>query len=257
MKNNVTVIKVGGAVVEDAAALDGLLSRFVRVEGPKILVHGGGRTATAIASRLGLKTQMIAGRRVTDSDMLEVVTMVYGGLVNKRIVAALEARGECALGITGADCGVIIAHRRHATPVDYGFVGDIDRVDAERLMTILDAGITPVIAPLSFDGHTTLLNTNADTIAASTARALAALCDVTLVYCFEKAGVLTNPDDESTVIPEIHRADFRGLVDAGTISGGMIPKIENALGAVEAGVKRVVITSASSLALDSGTTILP
>lgn len=256
IKDTLTVIKVGGAVVEDPEKLSALLTRFESIPGRRILVHGGGRTATAVASRLGIETKMIEGRRVTGKDMLDVVTMVYGGLVNKRIVASLESRGICALGITGADCAVIRARKRPATPIDYGYVGDVERVDATRLSTLIEAGITPVIAPLSYDGSGSLLNTNADTIASVTATAMAELYDVTLVFCFEKAGVLARPDDENSVISEIRRADFPALVSSGVISGGMIPKIENALSAVEAGVKRVIITSAARLDFATGTTIL-
>lgn len=252
-----TIVKAGGKIVEDSAALNSLLDRFTRIPGSKILVHGGGRTATQVAARLGCETRMIDGRRVTDADMLRVVTMVYGGLVNKSVVAGLEARGECALGMTGADCGIIVSRKRAATPVDYGFVGDVERVDADRLAAVVSQGITPVLAPLTFDGKGQLLNTNADTIAGETAKAMARLCDVTLVYCFEKRGVLADPDDDGSVIPAIHAADFQRLVDSGTVSGGMIPKIHNALQAVAAGVRRVVITAASGLDISGGTHILP
>lgn len=257
MRQQLTIIKVGGKIVEDAKALSLLLDDFVKIPGNKVLVHGGGRTATQVAAQLGLETQMIDGRRVTDADMLRVVTMVYGGLVNKSVVAQLNARGICALGITGADCGVIISHKRQPNPIDYGFVGDVDRVDASRLASIINQDITPVLAPLTFDGQGGLLNTNADTIAGETAKAMAAAYDVTLVYCFEKAGVLSNPDDDSSLIPEIHAETFPQLVADGTVSGGMIPKIHNSLQAVEAGVKRVVITSALPLNIESGTQILP
>lgn len=257
MRQQLTIIKVGGKIVEDAKALSLLLDDFVKIPGNKVLVHGGGRTATQVAAQLGLETQMIDGRRVTDADMLRVVTMVYGGLVNKSVVAQLNARGICALGITGADCGVIISHKRRPNPIDYGFVGDVDRVDASRLASIINQDITPVLAPLTFDGQGGLLNTNADTIAGETAKAMASAYDVTLVYCFEKAGVLSNPDDDSSVIPEIHAETFPQLVADGTVSGGMIPKIHNSLQAVEAGVKRVVITSALPLNIESGTQILP
>ena len=183
--------------------------------------------------------------------------MVYGGLVNKNIVAGLNSRGICALGMTGADCGIIVSHKREAKPVDYGFVGDVDKVDSQRLASIINQGITPVLAPLTFDGHEHLLNTNADTIAGETAKAMAHLYDVSLVYCFEKRGVLTNPDDDNSVIPEIHADNFAKLVEDGVVSGGMIPKIQNALQAVEAGVKRVIITAAKGLDTESGTKILP
>ncbi len=257
MRQSLTIIKVGGKIVEDADALAALLDSFKGIPGNKILVHGGGRTATQVASQLGHETKMIDGRRVTDAGMLRVVTMVYGGLVNKDIVAGLNSRDVCALGMTGADCGVIVSHKRAATPVDYGFVGDVDKVDSARLASIIDQGITPVLAPLTFDGHGGLLNTNADTIAGETAKAMAHLYDVSLVYCFEKRGVLASPDDDDSVIPEIHAANFPKLVEDGVVSGGMIPKIQNALQAVEAGVKRVIITAAKGLDIEGGTKILP
>lgn len=244
----ITIIKVGGAVVEDSAQLAALLEGFKKIEEYKILVHGGGRRATKVAAQLGIESKMVGGRRITDAEMLEVVTMVYGGLVNKNIVAQLQSLGINAIGLTGADMDVIRSHKRPLKDgVDFGFVGDVDKVNAERLKTLIDAGMTPVLAPLTHDGAGTMLNTNADTIASETARALAALYDVTLVYCFEKPGVLANPDDDTSVIPTITRNDFNRLTADGTISGGMLPKIENALAAVEAGVKKVVITKADSI----------
>lgn len=254
---HITIVKVGGAVVEDEAQLALLLQGFRQIEGAKILVHGGGRRATKVAAALGIESRMVGGRRITDDRMLEVVTMVYGGLVNKNIVARLQALGVDAVGLTGADMDVIRSHRRPVRDgVDFGFVGDVDCVDAQRLKMLVDAGLTPVLAPLTHDGSGTMLNTNADTIASAAARALAALYDVTLVYCFEKPGVLACPDDDGSVIPVITRADFDRLTADGTISGGMLPKIENALNAVEAGVGRVVITKADCLArAGSGTTI--
>lgn len=253
---NITVIKVGGAIVEDEARLDDLLDRFARVDGPKVLVHGGGRRATKVAAALGIETKMVDGRRVTDADMLDVVTMVYGGLVNKNVVARLQARGVNALGLTGADMNVMLSHRRPLkNGVDYGFVGDVDKVDGQALTSLLERGVIPVMAPLTHDGKGSLLNTNADTIAAETAKALTPFFDVTLVYCFEKAGVLANPDDDGSVIPVITNDDFATLTANGTISGGMKPKIENALAAVGQGVRRVIITKAEALGTDGGTTI--
>lgn len=252
----ITIVKVGGAVVEDPAQLAVLLEGFRNIEGAKILVHGGGRRATKVAAELGIESHMVGGRRITDAQMLEVVTMVYGGLVNKNIVARLQSLGIDAIGLTGADMDVIRSHKRPLKDgVDFGFVGDVDCVNANRLKTLVDAGMTPVLAPLTHDGNGTMLNTNADTIASATARALARLYDVTLVYCFEKPGVLANPDDDLSVITTIRRDDFMRLTADGTISGGMLPKIENALDAVEAGVKKVVITKADSLD-HGGTTIL-
>lgn len=256
MKQQLTIIKVGGKIVENPATLNQLLHDFSSLSGRKVLVHGGGRTATETATRLGIETHMVDGRRITDADMLSVVTMVYGGLVNKNVVARLQGCGINALGLTGADMDVIRSHRRPLkNGVDYGFVGDVDKVDGERLSLLVEAGITPVMAPLTHDGKGSLLNTNADTIAAETAKSLAAIYDVTLVYCFEHAGVLTNPDDESSVIPLITRESFEKLKTDGIVSGGMLPKIENSLAAVDAGVKRVVITQADKIGTNEGTSI--
>ena len=257
MKLPLTIVKVGGAVVEDSARLDSLLSDFAAIDGRKVLVHGGGRRATAIASRLGVESRMVDGRRVTDGAMLEVVTMVYGGLVNKDIVARLQARGINSIGLTGADGGVILSHKRPVKDVDYGFVGDVDRVDGSRLSSLIEGGFTPVMAPLTHDGHGQMLNTNADTIAAETAKALAERYDVTLMYCFEKPGVMAEPDDDSTLIPVITRQDFRRLKADGTVTGGMLPKLENAFSAIDAGVSRVNITLATAIDGRHGTMVVP
>ena len=248
----ITIIKVGGAIVEDEASLNQLLDRFAQVEGPKILVHGGGRRATKVATELGIESKMVEGRRITDASMLEVVTMVYGGLVNKGIVARLQARGVNALGLTGADADVIRSHKRPLkNGIDYGFVGDVEHVRAGLLLNLLQQGIVPVVAPLTHDGQGNLLNT----MASETAKALASIASVTLFYCFEKPGVLRNPNDDNSVIPIITHADFERLTADGTISGGMKPKMENALAAVSAGVHRVIITQASAVGQEGGTII--
>ena len=257
MKLPLTIVKVGGAVVEDGAQLDSLLSAFAAIEGRKVLVHGGGRRATAIASRLGVESRMVNGRRITDGAMLEVVTMVYGGLVNKDIVARLQARGVNSIGLTGADGGVILSHKRPVKDVDYGFVGDVERVDGSRLSSLIEGGFTPVMAPLTHDGHGQMLNTNADTIAAETAKALAERYDVTLMYCFEKPGVMADPDDDSTLIPVITRQDFKRLKADGTVTGGMLPKLENAFSAIDAGVSRVNITLSTAIDGRHGTMVMP
>ncbi len=244
---NLTVIKVGGAVVEDPQMLPSLLDSFAAIPGPKVLVHGGGRSATQMAERLGVETVMIEGRRVTSAEMLKIATMVYAGLVNKNIVAQLQSRGCDALGVTGADGGIIKGHRREVRKVDYGHVGDVDCVDGKALDSLLDAGFIPVVAPLIHDGNGNLLNTNADTIASEVACGLTQYYNVTLVYCFEKPGVLADPDDDNSVIPAIDTEKFRLLTADGTVSGGMLPKIQNSLDAVKKGVKEVIITSASSL----------
>lgn len=251
-----TVIKVGGAVVEDAQQLQQLLKDFAAIEGPKVLVHGGGRRATKVAERLGIETKMVNGRRITDKDMLEVVTMVYGGLVNKNVVAGLQALGVNAIGLTGADGNVLKAHKRPVVDVDYGFVGDVDKGNLDTLSILLHAGITPVMAPLTHDGEGNLLNTNADTIAAETAKTLARTYDVTLIYAFEKPGVLSNPDDDDSVIPLITRKSYEQLKADGTVSGGMLPKIDNAYNAIKSGVKEVIITKADAIDGEHGTKII-
>ena len=256
MKEKLTIVKVGGAVVEDEVQLSQLLKDFSAIEGNKVLIHGGGRRATQVAANLGIESKMVGGRRITDADMLSVVTMVYGGLGNKNLVARLQANGVNALGLTGADMDVIRSHKRPIKDgVDFGFVGDVDRADGEMLSRLIKAGITPVMAPLTHDGQGHILNTNADTIASETAKALAPYYDVTLIYSFEKKGVLPNPDDDDSVIPTITRADFEQYKADGTISGGMLPKIENALSAIDAGVSRVIITLATAIDGESGTKI--
>lgn len=251
-----TIVKVGGAIVEDPERLQQLLSDFVEISGKKVLVHGGGRRATKVAAALGIESRMVNGRRITDADMLEVVTMVYGGLVNKNIISNLQKYGVNALGLTGADMNIIHSHKRPLKDgIDFGFVGDVDHVDGQRLAGLIESGITPVMAPLTHDGEGHILNTNADTIASETAKALAAFYDTTLIFCFEKKGVMSNPDDDNSVIPIITHTDFKQLTANGTIAGGMIPKIENALSAVDAGVNKVIITLATAIDGKHGTTI--
>ncbi len=237
-----TVLKVGGAVVEDADSLQQLLADFAALPGCKVLVHGGGRSATQLASQLGIESRMIDGRRITDDEMLRIVTMVYGGLVNKNIVAGLQALGICALGLTGADMDVIRSHKRPLrNGIDYGWVGDVDRADGHRLASLIHEGIVPVIAPLTHDGQGHLLNTNADTMAQTVACALAPHFRVTLRYAFEKRGVMRDPDDPESLIPQITETDFQQLRSDGTVSGGMLPKLENAFQAIHQGVAQVVI----------------
>lgn len=256
MKEKLTIVKVGGAIVEDEAQLSQLLNDFSAIQGKKVLVHGGGRKATQVASQLGIESKMVDGRRITDADMLNVVTMVYGGLVNKNLVARLQACGVNALGLTGADMNVIRSHKRPLkNGIDFGYVGDVDKADGEILSRLIEVGITPVMAPLTHDGQGHILNTNADTIASETAKALAPIYDVTLIFSFEKKGVLSNPDDDDSVISTITRSDFINYKADGTISGGMIPKIENAFSAIDAGVKQVIITLATAIDGKSGTII--
>ena len=245
--DKLTIIKVGGKIVEEEETLHALLDRFASLPGHKMLVHGGGRSATRLATRLGIESRMVEGRRITDAETLSVVTMVYGGLVNKNIVAGLQARGVNALGLTGADMNAIRSEKRPVKEVDYGFVGDVKQVNAELLADLIAKGIVPVMAPLTHDGMGHLLNTNADTIAGETAKALARHFDVTLVFCFEKRGVLRDEHDDDSVIPSIDRSLFAQLTTEGIIQGGMIPKVENSLQAVEAGVSQVIITQADAL----------
>ena len=243
--------------MEDEVQLSRLLHDFTSISGPKVLVHGGGRRATKMAERLGIGTTMVDGRRITDGAMLEVVTMVYGGLVNKNVVARLQALGADAIGLTGADGDIIRSDKRPLkNGVDFGFVGDVRRADGDKLARLIDGGLVPVIAPLTHDGQGHILNTNADTMASETAKALAGHYDVTLIFAFEKAGVLRDADDDTSVIPVITRSDYERYRADGTISGGMLPKIENALAAVDAGVGRVIITSAQAIDGQHGTAII-
>lgn len=248
MKEHLTIIKVGGKIVENSESLNSLLKDFAAVEGKKLLVHGGGRSATQMAARLGVETKMVDGRRITDEAMLEVVTMVYGGLVNKRIVAGLQALGIDAVGLTGADMNIVLSDKRKVLAVDYGWVGDVKRVNAEAVVTLIESGCCPVVAPLTHDGCGHMLNTNADTMAGEMAKAMAAHYDVTLMFCFEKPGVLADENDDSSLIPTITPAVLDDLKRRGVVSGGMIPKLDNAIACVSAGVESVVITQADRIA---------
>ena len=242
----IQVIKIGGGVLENEAQRDAFLRQFAAIEGPKVLVHGGGRLATTMAERLGVETHMIDGRRVTDKETLDIVTMVYGGLVNKQVVAQLQTMGVNAIGMTGADGGWMKAVKRPIkNGIDYGFVGDVVEVNGAHLRTLLDNGLTPVIAPITYSTEGLLLNTNADTVASQTAISLAP--DVQLTFCFEKVGVLRDADDETSLIPRISRESYKQLLADGIVSGGMIPKIDNAFAALERGVKSVRITHANNL----------
>lgn len=250
-----TVIKVGGKIVEEEATLVQLLEGFSKIEGRKVLVHGGGRSATAMATRLGIESKMVNGRRITDEETLKVVTMVYAGLVNKNIVARLQSMNVNALGLTGADLNYMRSDKRPVKDVDYGFVGDVKEVNADLLADLIHKGVVPVLAPLTHDKKGHMLNTNADTIAAEAAKALTKHFEVTLVYCFEKKGVLRDENDDESVISEITRPMFEKYVADGIIQGGMIPKLENSFDAIHAGVSRVVITKADHLGEGEGTTI--
>ena len=254
IKESLNIIKVGGAVVEDEKSLSGLLMSFSSLHGKKILVHGGGKIATEMAGKLGVETQMIDGRRITSAEMLKVVTMVYGGLVNKTILSRLQALGVNALGLTGADMNIIMSVKRPVELVNFGFVGDVKYVNTRALVSLLEAGAVPVLAPLTHDKEGSMLNTNADTIASSVARALAEKYSVTLTFCSSIPGVLKDLSDPSSLIKTVAKKDFEPMVADGTISEGMIPKLQNAFDAINDGVSKVVITSPSDLS--GGTTIL-
>ena len=247
IKDSLNIIKVGGAIVENEESLQSLLMSLSSLKGRKILVHGGGKIATEMAARLGVETQMIDGRRITSAEMLKVVTMVYGGLVNKNLVARLQALGVNAIGLTGADLNLIMSVKRPVQPINFGYVGDIKYVNAKALENLLESGAVPVLAPLTHDKEGSMLNTNADTIAAETAKGLAPYYDVTLVFCFEKRGVLRDADDDDSVIPSLNRSEYEALKSEGVITDGMIPKLDNAFSTVDNGVKEVIITHASSL----------
>jgi acetylglutamate kinase len=246
-KKQLTIVKIGGNVIDNPTLRQQFIQDFAALPSPKILVHGGGKIATQMAVKLGIETVMVEGRRITDQAMLEVVTMVYGGLVNKQLVAALQAQQCNALGLTGADGGLIQSHKRPVKEIDYGFVGDIEQVNTDAMNTLLDAGFCPVFAPLTFDKHGQLLNTNADTQAQSLATALAPWAEVNLVFCFEKKGVLQNPDDDESVISQLTPAKYEQYKTQGIISAGMIPKLDNAFRALQLGVKQVTICHARDL----------
>lgn len=241
------IIKIGGNIIDDEEKLSSFLQSFAAIESKKILIHGGGKMATKLAEKMGLKQQMIKGRRITDAETLKLVTMVYAGLINKNIIARLQAFNCNAIGLTGADGNTILAHKRIVEGLDYGFAGDVDEVNANLLNDLLSGGLSPVLSPITHDGKGQLLNTNADTIAQEAAKALSRLYDVTLIYCFEKAGVLLNADDDSSVIAQIGKQTFRELKDKQLVFAGMIPKLNNAFAALNSGVTKVVIGKAEDL----------
>lgn len=253
----VKVFKIGGNVVDNPDALAKFLREFASVKGPKILVHGGGKEATRLSKRLDIPTQMIDGRRVTDRATLDVVTMVYAGLINKRIVAALQACGCNALGLTGADADCIRATKRPANPIDYGFVGDIDPANINDLYIeyVLRQDIVPVFCAITHDGKGNLLNCNADSVASAVAIATSRIAPVELVYCFERNGVLRDVNDDDSVISLITPSIYETLRAGGVVSDGMIPKIDNALDAIRRGVESVTIKHSDNILNDTGTTI--
>lgn len=249
---SVSVIKVGGKIAEDVAVLNAFLHDLGSVTGPKVLVHGGGVIATKIGEKLGISSQMIEGRRVTDKETLEVATMVYGGLINKRIVAKLQSMGVNAIGLTGADLNVIEADKRPPEPIDFGWVGDIKKVNTDWLVSLIEKDVLPVMAPLTHDGNGNMLNTNADSIASFTAGALANRLNTRLVLCFDMPGVMEN----GKVIPEIDLKRYSELKASGVVKDGMIPKLDLGFQALNAGVSEVIIKSAKDLNDDKTGTVL-
>ncbi len=243
------VIKIGGNIIDDAEKLNSFLADFAAVEGYKILVHGGGKIATTIGEKLSIRSEYINGRRVTDSATLELVTMVYGGLINKNIVSGLQWRGCNAIGLTGADGNMMCARKREVKEVDYGYVGDItsDGINVNGFQRLLEAGFVPVVAPITYDGQGNLLNTNADTIAQEIAKAMAATMQVQLIYCFEKKGLLADVNDDDSVITGMDTEVYQQLKAAKVISGGMIPKVDNAFEAIRNKVSTVAIGHADDL----------
>ena len=254
----IKVVKIGGNVIDNEAALERFVADFAAIEGQKVLVHGGGKLATRLAEKLEIPTTMIDGRRVTDSQTLDVVTMVYAGLVNKKVVAMLQAAGCNAIGLSGADANVIKATRRAVKPIDFGFVGDIsvEGVDADFVLSLTQRGVVPVFCSIMHDGAGTLLNCNADSVASAVAVALAQKAETELVFCFEKAGVMADIDNPDSVIAEIRPQSYKTLLADGVVNKGMIPKIDGAFRALECGVKVVTIKHSAQLNEDSGTKIM-
>ncbi|MBD5322231.1 MAG: acetylglutamate kinase [Duncaniella sp.] len=257
MSEQIKVIKIGGNIVDNPEALARFVSDFAAMPGRKILVHGGGKEATRLSSRLEIPTTMIEGRRVTSRETLDVVTMVYAGLVNKRIVSMLQAAGCNAIGLSGADGNAIRATRRPAAPIDYGYVGDIapEGVNTHLLGSLLDAGFVPVFCAITHDGAGTLLNCNADTIASSVAIGASRLAPTDLIYCFEQPGVMEDIERSDSLIPLITPDTYASLRQSGVVNKGMIPKLDNSFRAIDAGVRSVIIKHAANLLTDVGTVL--
>jgi acetylglutamate kinase len=255
----ISIIKIGGNIIDNEVNLASFLSAYAAVEGKKILIHGGGKLATKMATDLDIPQQMVDGRRITDAATLKIVTMVYAGYINKNIVAVLQSKNVNALGICGADANIVPAHKRINATTDYGFVGDIDAVDTEKITAFLQAGLSLVVAPITHDGAGQLLNTNADTMAQAIATALSSKYEVSLVYSFERKGVLSSIADGNSVIPIINPQNYAALKESGQVNEGMIPKLDNAFEALHKGVSRVIIGDALDLVAllngSGGTTI--
>lgn len=254
--DRLTIIKVGGKVVEDPLQLNALLDQFKRISGFKMIVHGGGTLATDLSAKLGIETKMLEGRRITDSDTLDIVTMVYAGLINKKIVAGLQARAMNGIGLSGVDLDLIRSHKRAVKDVDYGFVGDIEEINARELRMLIEENATPVIAPLTHDGNGLILNTNADTVASELAIELSNFYNVFLFYCFEKRGVLMDPGNAESVVGLLDEEQYLQMKNNGIISAGMLPKLETAFRAKRHGVKEILITNAINIANGRGTRLI-
>jgi acetylglutamate kinase len=247
------ILKIGGNVLADPQALDQTLSLFASYESPAILVHGGGREASELLKKMGHEAKMVNGRRITDAATLEVVTMVYAGLLNKQLVAQLQAKNCNALGVSGADGNLIQAHKRIVKEIDYGFAGDIDAVNTAGFKSLLEGGFFPVCCAITHDKQGQLLNTNADTIASSIAVAMATSYEVELLYCFEKPGVLMDAEDNKSVIGHLNPESYAELKQKGIVHSGMLPKLDNAFAAIEQGVRAVYVGNLESLQLGRAT----
>lgn len=245
--NKLYIVKIGGNIIDHEGKLEAFLRDFATIKEHKILVHGGGKLATKLAAQLGIPQQIVEGRRITDAETLKVITMVYAGQINKNIIAQLQSAGCNAIGLSGADGNAILAHKRTGSATDYGFAGDIDAVNSDLLNNLLERGLSIVLAPVTHNGHGQLLNTNADTIAQEVATAMSSLYSVSLVFGFEKSGVLRDADNDDTVIRRIDRSSYHDLRSDGTIFEGMIPKLDNAFAALDKGVARVIIGNAEDL----------
>ncbi|HEY4877369.1 MAG TPA: acetylglutamate kinase [Puia sp.] len=244
---NLDVIKIGGNIIDDEKKLSSFLQSFSSIQSHKILIHGGGRLATKLADTLGVQQRLIDGRRITDAETLKIVTMVYAGFINKNIVSQLQSKNCNAIGLCGADANIIQAHKRIHPSIDYGFVGDIDKINAVQLKQLINSGLTPIIAPITSDAEGQLLNTNADTIAQEIAKAMSEYYNVQLIFSFEKSGVLLDVNDENSVIKKLTSQYYLELKTNTKIFAGMIPKIDNAFAALNSGVKKVIIGNAQKL----------
>jgi acetylglutamate kinase len=246
-KEKLSIIKIGGNIIEEETSLNEFLKLFSNIKGKKILVHGGGKRATHIASKLGIESKMIDGRRITDTETLEVITMVYGGLVNKNVVAKLQANSVNAIGLTGADINSIQSEKRPIKDIDFGFVGDVKKIAHNSINKLIKADFTPVFCAITHDGNGQLLNTNADTIASQIAIGMSSLYETTIYYCFELNGVLQDFNDKESVIKKINSETYKKLLEDGIISEGMLPKLENCFDALNNGVQNIKMGNTSML----------